>query len=808
MPFDPRAASLRLLTVTALIAACNGDEIATASATEGATEGTDTDTDVGTTGSTASTSASGTTTTSATATTTATETTGPTTSATTSATTDASTTDVSTTAVTGDTTTTSTTTTGDSDSDSDTDSDTDTGGMIDPFPVQIGEVGPIADDNPRQYPFACRTADIGLGQPEVDNQDGEGLPVTDANDEVIGWSRDCGAKTRVDYFYKPIVPPEGGGLLPYDPLDPANDVAMIEIDGNMHPYVVRYERGTINRFVYGIAMIAPGEVDPEMPDLSAWNDTLIFWFGGGVGIGHQQSSGLGVNRLKTDTYKQPLRDGPLFEPFLERGYAIVYSSGTVTDTTYNLELTGETAVMVKQQFEAMYAPPKYTFGLGASGGAIQQLIYEQNHPELLDGLVPTHAYTDMITQTIRVGDCELLEHFFDVADKDNPKWKSWTAREAVEGLHAIDGFADSDWDFFGEGRPTGASAGPGSSECIEGWRGLTPLAVNPKWVNAGDASYAQILQHDPGAFAATAWTYWDDLISIFGVDPESENTYARRTWDNVGVQYGLGALVSGAITPAEFLALNAAVGGFKAADDMVQEGFPFGSMNPDDLDPWSARNGTASLNLEIAPRTLGDLEAMNQAYYRGLVFLGKIDAPIINIVSYLEPELDMHNAKQPQAIRARIVEAQGAADNHVIWGISGEAADYYPTVQLAFDTLTTWLDQQKKPAAAVDRCYGPQLAPIAEGGGVWDGALTVDPGDDGACATAYPVYSDSRMVAGEDVTGDVFKCATKPLATALGDGTYGGVQWTAEELVLLDKIFGASGVCDYSKPDMGRPEGI
>jgi hypothetical protein len=783
------------LTLTALLA-CNGDDAADPTAT--ATD-TDTDTSAGT--SAASTTAASTTAGTTTASSESDATTDPT-----PGTTDPSTTTDSTT--TDGTTTDGTTTDGVTTDGTDTDTDTDTGGAIDPFPVYVGEVGPIAEDNPRQFPFACRTADIGLGQPEIDNQDAEGLPILGDNDEVLGWSRDCGAKTRVDYFYKPIVPPEGGGLLPYDPLDPPDDVAMLELNGELRRYVVRYERGTINRFVYGIAVIAPEETDPAIPDLSAWNERLLFWFGGGVGIGYQQASGLAVNRLRTDTYKQPLRDGPLFEPFLEQGYAIAYSSGTVTDTTYNLELTGQTAVMVKKQFEAMYYPPKYTFGLGASGGAIQQLIYAQNHPELLDGLVPTHSYTDMITQTIRVGDCELLEHYFDVTDGANPTWHTWAKRAKIEGLNAIDGYQGSDWDFLQQGKPTGSSAGPGSSECIEGWRGLTPLAMNPLWVDANAASYKQILTHQPDVFADTPWTYWDDLVTIFGVDPKSNKGYARRTWDNVGVQYGLTALLSGQISKSEFIALNAKVGGFIAPDDMVQEGFPFGSQDPQDFDVWSARNGTASLGLPVAPRTEADLGAVQEAYYRGLVFLGDIDHPTITIMPYLEPQLDMHNAKQPFAIRERMLEAKGEADNHLIWAISSEGADFYPAVGLAFDTLAAWLDSKKKPVDALDRCYTAGLSLTAEGPDAWSGALTSQPDDDGPCAALYPVYSDSRMVAGEDISGDIFKCATKPLTTALADGTYGALTWSPDEIAALEQIFGETGVCDYSKPDLGRPEDL
>ena len=55
------------------------------------------------------------------------------------------------------------------------------------------------------------------------------------------------------------------------------------------------------------------------------------------------------------------------------------------------------------------------------------------------------------------------------------------------------------------------------------------------------------------------------------------NGFARPPWDNVGVQYGLQALRDGHITPAEFLDLNARVGTWKEAEDMVQEGQPFGA---------------------------------------------------------------------------------------------------------------------------------------------------------------------------------------------------------------------------------------
>ena len=93
---------------------------------------------------------------------------------------------------------------------------------------------------------------------------------------------------------------------------------------------------------------------------------------------------------------------------------------------------------------------------------------------------------------------------------------------------------------------------PGSTECINGWRGLSPLALNPHFGTAPG--------YNPAVHGPVEWTHWGDLVNIYGTD---ETGFARTPWDNVGVQYGLSALKSGAITPAQFLDLNANVGSWK-----------------------------------------------------------------------------------------------------------------------------------------------------------------------------------------------------------------------------------------------------
>jgi hypothetical protein len=104
----------------------------------------------------------------------------------------------------------------------------------------------------------------------------------------------------------------------------------------------------------------------------------------------------------------------------------------------------------------------------------------------------------------------------------------------------------------------------------------------------------------------------------------------------------------------------------------------------------------------------------------------------------------------------------------------------------------------------VDKCTDGAGNLIAAGGHVWDGILDRRPA--GACTAAYPIKSSSRIVAGDGLAGDMFKCALKPLDTALADGTYGATTFTAGEVEQLAAIF-PDGVCDYRKPDQGKPEG-
>ena len=284
------------------------------------------------------------------------------------------------------------------------------------------------------------------------------------------------------------------------------------MDGKTVPMILRWERGVINRFMYSILMLSPGS-QTATPDLSAWNGKALFSFSGGVAIGHYQGTPSGGDMR--------------YLPGLQMGYAVLYSTGTRTNTHYNLQLGGETAIMLKDRFVSAYAEPEYTVAVGGSGGAIQQYVYGQNHPGLIDAGVPQYSYPDMVTQTIHVGDCELIERWYDSKVLANPLsiWRTWVNRSLAEGLNAS-AIIPNPYAAVMPYMPT-----PGSTECINGWRGLSPLALNPHFGTAPG--------YNPAVHGPVEWTHWADLVNIYGTD---ETGFARSPWDNVGVQYGLAAL--------------------------------------------------------------------------------------------------------------------------------------------------------------------------------------------------------------------------------------------------------------------------
>ena len=632
---------------------------------------------------------------------------------------------------------------------------------------------------PQQQPFICRTQESGLGQPLVDNQDGIGHPVfSDPGKTLIGYSSYCAVPPRILYVYY-----TGDSFRPFDPATgydkPPPDLKTIRTaSGASVPFVVRVEAGSINRFLYSIAMLAPAPVF----DQSAWNRKLIYWLRGGVGIGHQQGTAMWFNDGLSGAERQ------LMPRLLEQGFAVVSSSGNETGVHYNMRLAEETAMMTKEHFIKAYGLPRFTIGIGGSGGAVQQYAFAQNRPGLLDGGIPIESFPDMVTQTIPISDCPLLGQYAadEVALDAVSRWATWSNLTLIEGMNASDTVINP------------LTGKPGSSECLTGWQTAMPTVLNPAYKDPRYDDAARAYGYPASVFANVKWTHWNDLANIYGTDALG---YAPIPIDNVGVQYGLSALAKGRITAAEFLRLNACVGGWKSQVEFV-------AWEPN-TDPYDARNMLRSADCREpggtpAPRRAGDVSAMRSAYSSGHVFTGqRLDIPMIDLRPYLEPELNMHNSRQSFSVRARLREAnEQAADNQVIW-FAGSEASLPGLILDALAVVDRHLSTGSKPIAFIDKCVDAAGAAIAAGATVWDGVLDQKP--PGACTQAYPTFASPRMVAGESIKGDTFKCALKPVSIALIDGTYpSAVRFTRQQEDWLRRIF-PDGVCDFTQPDQGRP---
>ncbi len=568
---------------------------------------------------------------------------------------------------------------------------------------------------------------------------------TEANGLGPAVDDDCSALTSISWVY--FTDDEEADPLPLeDPAQLPADVATVELDGADVPLVVRVERGVINRSIYEIAALEPApdrSAPPRTWDDSVWNQRLVYEFGGGCGTGYHQGRFLGHD-LNRDV--------------LGRGYAVATSTLNVFQTACNDVLSAETALMVKEHFIENYGYPVHTIGVGGSGGAIQQHLIAQNYPGILDAISPAVPFPDAITIAPGVSDCGLLAELW-----ATPEGRSFTdeQRLAVQG-HGTLAFCDT-------------------------WRRTFLDAVDPSKGCKG--SIPDELVYDPEENPTGArCTLQDSGANLFPKDPETG--FAQRPLDNVGVQYGLEALLAGTITVDQFLDLNEDIGSYDIDGNLVPERVP-------------------------AP-----VEAIEAAYARGRVLHGDgnlLRIPILSANAYTDLSVDIHDRFRAFSTRDRMAEALGERPtNFVLWTRQGTSiAELVSPESLPIGEmvahLDAWLDAiadedelpdeddvegwqellgRTRPDGLTDDCITPDGERIAADD-VYDG--------DNACTEAYPIHGDPRTAAGAPRRNDIVKCALQPADPTL----YEGVTFTDEQAARLEAVF-PDGVCDYSKPGIGQ----
>jgi hypothetical protein len=569
--------------------------------------------------------------------------------------------------------------------------------------------GPVFSGR-QQVPFYCETQAFGL--PPAN------MPL-------------CSAPTQVSYQYRTTA----GAFAPLaDPASRPGDLATATIGGRGVPYIVRVERGTIDRAVYEIAALYDGSDPSPLRQDTSWNNRLVYTFGGGCNAGYHQGRSTG---------------GVLNDLFLAQGYAVASSSLNVLDNNCSPIISAEAAMMVKEHFIETYGSVAHTIGWGGSGGAIQQYDIAESYPGIVDGIIPGVSFPDPLSTAGPVTDCRLLDRFF-----AGPGAAFTPAQQ-----HAVAGFADYEtcvsWD------ATFASRSTATGSCDQ----AIPVAV--RWDPVTNPDGLKCNSNE-------------QLVNQLGRDPRTG--FVRSTLDNTGVQYGLSALRDGTITPAQFVALNAGIGGLDFTGQPV------------------------------AARSAADPRALDAAYRDDIVnsaSQGLAETPIIDMRTDLDFAgfgNDIHTTEWSFIMRQRLLRANGTAANQVIIENQPTAAEQAAASVYELAAMDAWLTAvdadhsarsraakvvADKPAGLGDGCYLSPAQRIVE-------PLTYPAS--GQCGAIYPVAADTRLVAGEGLGLDVMKCRLRPLDLRVYPVTF-----TPAEQTQLRTTF-ATGVCDYTRPGQGQHE--
>lgn len=420
------------------------------------------------------------------------------------------------------------------------------------------------------------------------------------------------------------------------------------------------------------------------------------------------------------------------------------------------------------RFIETYGPMRYTIGWGCSGGSYQVHQIGDNYPGLLDGIVPQCSFPDVGFGTIHtLADSRLLEHYF-----NDTAGVPWTE----EQLRAVSGFG------VFNSIPNLSNGAARIDPVPDRPDGRLSAEFNP--VVPADVRYDPVLNPD-GARA----TVYDHTVNAYGRDRRTG--FARRPLDNVGIQYGLGALNAGAISVEQFLDLNEKIGGFDIDANFVPE------------------------------RMVADRKATRGAYETGRLLNGGgglAEMPILDydlLYTDLVPGGDIHMKFQHFSTRERLLKANGHANNHVMWSGGGtipELISGAPRIAViqneALRQIDRWVGNieadasddpravkvvRNKPADLEDGCWSRDDAPA-----FFPETQTFGGPGTSFCNDLYPAFPFPRMVAGAPLANDIVKCRLKRV-----DHDDYAVPFSDAQRARLAAIF-PEGVCDWSRPGVGQ----
>lgn len=594
---------------------------------------------------------------------------------------------------------------------------------------------------PQVQPWMCTTQQNGLGAP-TDSQ--------------------CNAPTKVSYLYQPAGA-DPGKYKDYDPAKPPTDVATTKTDnGRTVPYIIRVEEGTVDRSIYKIYVLA----DPAKPWTATnpqpgWDRKLFVAFGGGCGALHEQTpptqAGTGYPFGPIEfAFGDSAADGEIQQPdLIARGWMAASTGLNTLNQDCDDVVSAEALMMLKEHIVDRYGPVMRTISTGGSGGSIQQYNIAASYPGLLDGIVPTQSFPDIWAMTWDTSDCYLADHYFTQLSPE--LWTDLQQQFAVEGKSGVLSCSEfvatlADW-FDPQNRGPFHAGGAVRFGCqFPQTDAYSPLA-NPH----GPRCSVQDLQN-----------------AIWGHG--GPHDAAPLPFDNTGVQYGLKALQRGAISPAQFVDLNARIGGL------------------DNEGNFTATRSSMSDQMATTMYRAGRTTDARQ-----LAGVPIIDARSVTSASSPEGLSDMHQPYFTRVTRARLDAANGTHANQVTWSVIPQNMDIDGV--LAMDRWLQAIAADKSNRSRAQKVIADKPADLVDTCWIDGKAVT----DQAACAKQYPPTpngGDARLAAGEALVDNVRKCRLKPLQRSDYTVTFTDAQWQQ-----LQATF-PNGVCDYSRPSVGEQPSI
>lgn len=568
----------------------------------------------------------------------------------------------------------------------------------------------------------------------------------------------CNEPASYDFLYQSS-DPTSPGLQPYDPENPPDDVATTTTDEGVEvPFIVRREQGFQDRDRYTIlTLFQPGQRWSAWAPQEQWNHKLLVTHGGGCGASYAPG-----NPPLAD-YSGTLEDVPGVTPSyvtaLGKGFAVLSTALDNTGHNCSVAMNAESVLMAKERLVERYGELRYTIGTGCSGGSIAQHTVANAYPGIYQGLITSCSYPDTFTAGAQFADYHLLRLYFE----DPSRWAPgvvWlpTQMAQVEGhLSHLNAVVADEGLFKSALNPEDAC--PGTVDPVPGDPSTRyDSETNPVGVRC---SVLDLLVNQLGPRPESVWTPQEKAAGHgFGGIPFS----------NDGVLYGLSALEAGTITPAQFVDLNAKVGGLDVDSQLTEE------------------------------RITGDPAAIANAYRTGLINeANHLDE--VAMINHGGPDPGIaHDYAHAFWTQDRLMADQGHTDNRVMWFGPTPLIGDVNWANEALAAMDSWLaaveaDESDaplaekivadKPGDVTDRCVVGELADVC---------------DVEELQALQTRLSTPRQEAGGPVANDTVACALTPLDRADFDQL---VPFTDAEWEALEAVF-PNGVCDWSAPGQGQ----